>query len=160
MEFDTRTLKNPESEDGWLFNKVYDLLKFLRQLQFATDTNVGGNLIDRQAALDAIKKLEKPAPTAQHLSAIFDCEDTIKVLPPAQPGWIPCSEKMPPDYQWYYATCKSLVDNRENWVVEGCYTPWEHFNSTPMIKCGQAEVIAWMPKEFPEPWEGEQDERM
>ena len=43
------------------------------------------DLISRQAALDAIKKLEKPAPTAQHLSAIFDCEDTIKALPPAQP---------------------------------------------------------------------------
>ena len=54
MEFDTRTLKNPESENGWLFDKVYDLLQFLRQLQFATDTNVGGNLIDRQAALNAL----------------------------------------------------------------------------------------------------------
>lgn len=43
------------------------------------------DLISRQAALDAIKKLEKPAPTAQHLSAIFDCEDTIKALPSAQP---------------------------------------------------------------------------
>ena len=57
----------------------------LKALPSATDTNVGGNLIDRQAALDAIKKLEKPAPTAQHLSAIFDCEDTIEALPPAQP---------------------------------------------------------------------------
>ena len=94
----------------------------LLELPSVTDTNVGGNLIDRQAALDAIKKLEKPAPTAQHLSAIFDCEDTIKALPSAQrytdeevqkiqdleqleiekafqlgredaqPGWIPCSE--------------------------------------------------------------------
>ena len=45
------------------------------------------DLISRQAALDAIKKLEKPAPTAQHLSAIFDCEDTIKALPPAQPEY-------------------------------------------------------------------------
>ena len=86
MEFDTWTLKNPESENGWIFDKVYDLLRFLRQFQFATDTNVGGNLIDRQAALDAIKKLEKPAPTAQHLSAIFDCEDTIKALPSAHPS--------------------------------------------------------------------------
>lgn len=57
----------------------------LKALPSATDTNVGGNLIDRQAALDAIKKLEKPAPTAQHLSAIFDCEDTIKALPSVQP---------------------------------------------------------------------------
>ena len=97
MEFDTRTLKNPESEDGWLFDKVYDLLQFLRQLQFGTDTNVGGNLIDRQAALDAIKKLEKPAPTAQHLSAIFDCEDTIKALPSAQPE--------PEEFEWCH-TCR------------------------------------------------------
>ena len=58
--------------------------RMLVQLPSATDTNVGSNLIDRQAALDAIKKLEKPAPTAQHLSAIFDCEDTIKALPSAQ----------------------------------------------------------------------------
>ena len=50
------------------------------------------DLIDRQAALDAIKKLEKPAPTAQHLSAIFDCEDTIKALPSAQPG---CEDAVP-----------------------------------------------------------------
>ena len=36
MEFDTRTLKNPESENGYIFEKVYDLLQFLRQLQFST----------------------------------------------------------------------------------------------------------------------------
>ena len=84
--------------------------------------------------------------------------DKVPSVTPKQPGWIPCTpETMPPDYQWYYATCKSLVDNRENWVVEGCYTPWEHFDSTPMIKCGDAEVIAWMPKGFPEPWEGDTD---
>ena len=40
--------------------------------------------ISRQAALDAVKKLEKPAPTAQHLSTIFDCEDIIKALPSVQ----------------------------------------------------------------------------
>jgi len=32
MEFDTRTLKNPESDNGWIFDKVYDLLQFLREL--------------------------------------------------------------------------------------------------------------------------------
>lgn len=58
--------------------------------------------ISRQAALDAIKKLEKPAPTAQHLSAIFDCEDTIKALPSAQPerkkgNWIERNPQNSPD---------------------------------------------------------------
>ena len=74
----------------------------LLELPSATDTNVGGNLIDRQAALDAIKKLEKPAPTAQHLSAIFDCEDTIKALPSAQPE--SCE---------YYALCRHGRDENK-----------------------------------------------
>lgn len=56
MEFDTRTLKNPESENGYIFEKVYDLLQFLQQFQFDTDTNVGGtnDTISRQAVLDAV----------------------------------------------------------------------------------------------------------
>ena len=108
----------------------------LLELPSVTDTNVGGNLIDRQAALDAIKKLEKPAPTAQHLSAIFDCEDTIKALPSAQrytdeevqkiqdleqleiekafqlgredaqPGWIPCKTALPKESGQYLITVK------------------------------------------------------
>ena len=45
------------------------------------------DLISRQAVIEALKALEEPAPTAQHLSAIFDCEDTIKTLPSAQPEW-------------------------------------------------------------------------
>ena len=62
------------------------------------------DLIDRQAALDAIKKLEKPAPTAQHLSAIFDCEDTIKALPSAQRTgrWI---DKMLDHFRKYEVVC-------------------------------------------------------
>ena len=60
------------------------------------------DLIDRQAALDAIIKLEKPAPTAQHLSAIFDCEDTIKALPSAQPE--SCE---------YYALCRHGRDENK-----------------------------------------------
>ena len=43
------------------------------------------DLISRQAAIDALTALEEPAPTAQHLSAIYDCEDAIKALPSAQP---------------------------------------------------------------------------
>ena len=41
--------------------------------------------ISRQAAIDALTALEEPAPTARHLSAIYDCEDAIKALPSAQP---------------------------------------------------------------------------
>ena len=47
MEFDTRTMKNPESENGWIFEKVYDLLEFLRQFQFdACDKSENGDRHD------------------------------------------------------------------------------------------------------------------
>ena len=71
--------------------------------------------------------------------------------------WIPCSERLPRGWQWFYATCRSKVDDRENWVIEGMSNPWELWGDLPpMVKVGAAEIIAWMPKEFPEPWkEGE-----
>ncbi len=48
MEMDTRTMQNPVSENGYIFDKVYDLLKFLRQLQFdACDKSEDGNHHDR-----------------------------------------------------------------------------------------------------------------
>ena len=56
MEMDTRTMQNPVSENGWIFEKVYELLKFLRQFQFET----GGmdDTISRIAVLDAIDGVE------------------------------------------------------------------------------------------------------
>ena len=43
------------------------------------------DLISRNDAISALKALEESAPTAQHVSAIFDCEDIIRVLPSAKP---------------------------------------------------------------------------
>ena len=54
------------------------------------------DLISRQAAIDAIKALWNDAPSAQHVSAMFDCEDAIRALPSAEPvrhgKWEPCCE--------------------------------------------------------------------
>lgn len=69
--------------------------------------------------------------------------------------WIPLSKRLPDDCTYYYATCKSLIDDRENWMIEGFYTSLFGFNPPPMIECGQAEIIAWMPKEDPEPYQEE-----
>ena len=67
------------------------------------------DLISRQAAIDALTALEEPAPTARHLSAIYDCEDAIKALPSAQPEIIHCKEckygVQDEDKRWY---CRSL----------------------------------------------------
>ena len=104
MEFDTRTMKNPESENGWLFDKVYDLLQFLRQLQFAEDTNVPTtDTISRQAALnalaDAMPSLTTPDGCGQFDhdiqvtdEAYVDCMRIVHDLPSAQPG---CEDAVP-----------------------------------------------------------------
>ena len=70
-------------------------------------------------------------------------------------GWIPCSERFPEDWEYVYATCISMIDNREPWVIEGLY-----YNGcggfermSPMLELGDAKVIAWMPKELPAPYQ-------
>ena len=76
----------------------------------------------------------------------------IKAL--EEPQWVPCSERLPGEYMSFYATVKSLIDNRECWVIEGMYTKFWQWGKIPMIDIGEAEVIAWMPKCFPEPYKG------
>ena len=54
MECDTRTLRNPESENGWIFEKVYDLLKFLRECQFETSERGDTNDLVPRASIEYI----------------------------------------------------------------------------------------------------------
>lgn len=58
------------------------------------------DLILRQAAIDAIKALWNDAPSAQHVSAMFDCEDVIRALPSAQPEIIHCRDCKNWDKTW------------------------------------------------------------
>lgn len=74
---------------------------------------------------------------------------------PSAPQWISVSDRLPDNYTFFYATCKSRIDQRENWVIEGCYTNTFSWGEVPMIVSGDAEVIAWMPKELPEPYRDE-----
>ena len=78
-----------------------------------------------------------------------------------QTKWIPVSEKLPKPYTWVYATCKSLVDDRKNWVIDTCYVPNKKiaqeymisdWGNVPMLNMGDAEVIAWMKWIRPEPY--------
>jgi len=74
--------------------------------------------ISRQDAIDALTALEEPAPTARHLSAIYDCEDAIKALPSAQPE--PLSDAyMKAVWTW-------LLDYQIKAAeLKGKYTPYE-----------------------------------
>ncbi len=73
--------------------------------------------------------------------------------------WIPVSERDPAFWQSVYATCKSLVDDRENWVIEGVYTPMGQWDLSPMLRDGRAVVVAWMPKVHPLPYKETDDDK-
>lgn len=78
----------------------------------------------------------------------------IEALSQPEPHWIPVTEPPKGDFMPYYATCRSKVDDRENWVIEGMYTKYSGWEYPPMVRDGRAEIIAWMPKELPEPYKG------
>lgn len=94
------------------------------------------------------------------------CLMAIKALEQAK--WIPVSERLPELYTFVYATCHSLVDDRENWVIETCYVPipkeynsrkFSDWGNIPMLNHGEAEVIAWMERDIPEPYKAESENK-
>jgi hypothetical protein len=87
------------------------------------------------------------------------CEE----LPPVTPTqrWIPVSERLPKPFTFVNATCRSLVDDRENWVVETLYLPipkenneqgYSDWGNIPMLNWGKAEVTAWVERIIPKPY--------
>ena len=73
------------------------------------------DLINRQDAIEAIKSLWNNAPSAQHLSAMFDCEDAIRALPSAQPEQ-KCKSCRYRNLEWYEEPCDSCTMGGE-----GCH---------------------------------------
>lgn len=94
-----------------------------------------------------------------------DNRDAIKALE-QEPRWIPVSEKLPEPFTFVNATCRSLVDDRENWVVETIYLPipkevnehgYSDWGNIPMLNWGEAEVIAWVERVIPQPYKAESE---
>jgi len=81
----------------------------------------------------------------------------IKALAQPEQRWIKTSKRLPEMCMPFYATVRSLIDDRENWVIEGYYNPITKWGIIPMIEMGKAEVVAWMPKEFPSPYQEERE---
>ena len=88
-------------------------------------------------------------------NAIMDAFD--EYVDSNKPHWIPVTDPPKGDFMPYYATCRSKVDDRENWVIEGMYTKYSGWEYPPMVRDDRAEIIAWMPKELPEPYKGVTD---
>ena len=87
-------------------------------------------------------------------------------LPPVkqEPRWIPVSERLPEPCTFVNVTCHSLIDDREDWVVETLYLPipknhnpmhYSDWGNIPMLNDGDCEVIAWVERIIPEPYKAE-----
>lgn len=81
--------------------------------------------------------------------------------------WIPVTERLPKPFTLVNATCRSLVDDREDWVIETLYLPipkeankngYSDWGNIPMLNWGEAEVIAWVERIIPEPYKAESEE--
>jgi hypothetical protein len=77
--------------------------------------------------------------------------------------WISVTEKMPKKFSYVNCTCHSLIDDREDWVVETCYipqppnSPYSDWGNIPMLNRGECEVIAWMYRDIPKPYKAEKE---
>ena len=97
-------------------------------------------------------------------SDILDVDDieaikeAISALSENKGEWIPVSERLPEIFRFVNCTCHSLIDDREDWVVETVYvpqpsnSPYSDWGNIPMLNNKECEVIAWMYREIPEPY--------
>ena len=77
--------------------------------------------------------------------------------------WIPVSERLPEAYEFVNCTCHSLIDDREDWVIETVYipqpsdSPYSDWGNIPMLNSGDCKVVAWMHRDIPEPYKAESE---
>ena len=98
-------------------------------------------------------------------SDILDVDDieaireAISALSENKGEWISVSERLPERFRFVNCTCHSLIDDREDWVVETVYvpqpsnSPYSDWGNIPMLNNKECEVIAWMYREIPEPYQ-------
>ena len=129
-------------------------------------------MIDRQAALDALANNMPLLTTPDGCGlldhdiyvadeAYVDCMQIIKELPSAQPGWIPCSKKLPePNRSVLVQTSDDFVDPILIMTFNISKCEGDFFCSWRTQEMGidfdMDDIVAWMP--LPTPYQ-EGDEK-
>lgn len=107
--------------------------------------------IDADALVYALTEMVRHS-TGEYKHGI-DAARLVAMEAPTVGGWISVRDRLPDMLEPFWAACKSLTDDRDNWTIEGIYKgttfggPW----GVPIVAMGKAEVYAWKPKEIPEP---------
>lgn len=127
---------------------------------------------DYEKYINALRKCAKEHENDKtftgHIIVTDLCRDTANLLEELEqePKWIPVSEKLPEPFTFVNATCRSLIDDREDWVIETIYSPipkevneygFSDWGNIPMLNCGEAEVIAWVERIIPQPYKVESE---
>lgn len=125
--------------------------------------------ISRQAAIDEAKEwidaVYFEENDKRERKAIECFIGSLKNIPSAQPEqrWIPVSERLPMEFEFVNCTCHSLIDDREDWVVETVYipqpsdSPYSDWGNIPMLNSGDCEVVAWVHRDIPKPYKAESE---
>lgn len=127
---------------------------------------------DYEKYINALRKCAKEHENDKtftgHIIVTDLCRDTANLLEELEqePKWIPVSEKLPEPFTFVNATCRSLIDDREDWVIETLYLPipkevneygFSDWGNIPMLNHGEAEVIAWVERIIPQPYKVESE---
>lgn len=138
--------------------------KYLRETLKMLQAEPCGDAISRE---DMYFKLTNGAYPNETIEQFIDrLVKELEDMPPVTPTqrWIPVSERLPKPYEYVNCTCHSLIDDREDWVVETMYLPipkevnvqsYSDWGNIPILNWGKAEVIAWMHRDIPEPYKAE-----
>ena len=98
--------------------------------------------ISRTAAIEVMRKAKDKS----------ELHRMLVQLPSAQPGWIPCSERLPKLNGYYLTTIKW----GEDFYEVDCYEYDSHYKEWNEVEDFGGTVVAWMP--LPKPWEEEKAE--
>ena len=110
------------------------------------------DLISRQAAIRAVNTALFPK-----INTAKDAEKALRDLPPAQPHWIPCSERLP-NSNGCYLVWRPHFWGGEIGMPAICYfdgqNTWHDSYGVDFERTLQPnDVTAWMP--LPDPYKGE-----
>ena len=91
-----------------------------------TKNDLGVDCISRADAIKAMQDKAKKLKNEDTINGLCGAVAILFDMPsvtPQEPKWISVSEKLPKPYTFVNATCRSLVDDREDWVIETIYLP-------------------------------------
>ena len=159
--------RKPEIPDEWkdVFTDVDDFIEYIWERVNTRDFEDSYNPATFNAEPNEHFKVSADEKREQLYELFVEMieRNNAKPVTPTK-KWIPVSESLPKPFTFVNATCRSLVDDRENWVIETCYVPipkaankngYSDWGNIPMLNTGEAEVIAWMERVIPEPYKGD-----